>query len=258
MATPSQKPHPASTLLARAHSPEIAADIYRDKIQKRPLLLRPSSPDPDTNAREQRRRARVQKSLTARRSKKPKPLSAKQKRALGIYDIPPEQQSYAVLEPLKKMWVDYIRQVLGLVQTGDEKTQRPVFLSPASAGPMLVSADYHGAEVEIVRSKCVSRVGIKGIVVKDLKFSFEVVGRKGGVKRIPKEGTVFRIVVPVEDEESGASEELDKSGEAGEEGPQHEKTKMKPLVFELHGNQLENRAPDRANRKFKMHIDPDL
>lgn len=25
------------------------------------------------------------------------------------------------------------------------------------------------------------------------------------------------------------------------------------LVFELHGSQFENRAPDRANKKFKQH-----
>jgi ribonuclease P protein subunit POP4 len=34
--------------------------------------------------------------------------------------------------------------------------------------------------------------------------------------------------------------------------------KKRPLVFELHGHQFESRAPDRANKKFKMHIDPDL
>ncbi|KAH0144555.1 hypothetical protein KCU67_g13030, partial [Aureobasidium melanogenum] len=32
----------------------------------------------------------------------------------------------------------------------------------------------------------------------------------------------------------------------------------KPFVFELHGSQFENRPADRANRKFKQHIDPDL
>jgi len=32
----------------------------------------------------------------------------------------------------------------------------------------------------------------------------------------------------------------------------------RPLVFELHGSQFENRAPDRANKKFKQHIDPEL
>ena len=37
-----------------------------------------------------------------------------------------------------------------------------------------------------------------------------------------------------------------------------ERKRPKPLLFELHGSQFENRAPDRANRKFKMHIDPDL
>jgi ribonuclease P protein subunit POP4 len=42
-----------------------------------------------------------------------------------------------------------------------------------------------------------------------------------------------------------------------EEGQGHDKQERgneearKPLVFELHGSQFENRAPDRANKKFK-------
>lgn len=102
------------------------------------------------------------------------------------------------------------------------------------AGPLLVSADYHGALVEVVRSRCVSRVGLRGIVVKDTKFTFEVITEKNEVKRVPKEHTVFRFEVPSKEEEG------------------------KPMVFEIHGSQFESRAPDRANRKFKMHIDPDL
>lgn len=43
----------------------------------------------------------------------------------------------------------------------------------------------------------------------------------------------------------------------GEQGEGHDKQEReneearKPLVFELHGSQFENRAPDRANKKFK-------
>lgn len=55
-------------------------------------------------------------------------------------------------------------------------------VTPASHGAKLVSADYHGAEVEVVRSQCSSRVGVKGIVVRDTKFTFVVVTEKDVVK----------------------------------------------------------------------------
>ena len=55
-------------------------------------------------------------------------------------------------------------------------------VTPASHGAKLASADYHGAEVEVVRSQCASRVGLKGIVVRDTKFTFVIVTEKDEVK----------------------------------------------------------------------------
>ena len=61
---------------------------------------------------------------------------------------------------------------------------------------------------------------------------------------IPKEHTVFRFTVP-----------RSKPAEAiadGELKPQDTASTIPdPLVFELHGNQFENRPVDRANKKFK-------
>jgi len=60
---------------------------------------------------------------------------------------------------------------------------------------------------------------------------------------VPKEHSVFRFEVPrsVSDSSSDATD-----------------ASTKPVVFEIHGSQFENRAPDRVNKKFKQHIDPDL
>jgi ribonuclease P protein subunit POP4 len=33
---------------------------------------------------------------------------------------------------------------------------------------------------------------------------------------------------------------------------------QKPLLFELNGEQFQSRAPDRANKKFRMHYQPDI
>lgn len=60
---------------------------------------------------------------------------------------------------------------------------------------------------------------------------------------LPKEHTVFRFEIPMAATSAP-------SGENAEE--------PKSLTFELYGSQFENRAPDRANKKFKPHKMPDL
>lgn len=54
-------------------------------------------------------------------------------------------------------------------------------VTPAAAAK-LVSAEFVGAEVQVVRCRCVSRVGVRGIVVKDTRYTFEIVTRKDELK----------------------------------------------------------------------------
>ena len=219
-------------LLARAHSPDSANRIYADKIQHRPLFVKPNSPPPP-DARDLRRKARLDKQARARRAPKPRPLSSRQRRALGLHDVPKEgggqqKQKYAVFEPLHALWLGYAREILGAeLYTGG---------GGQGAAARLCSADFHGAVVEVTRSRCPSRVGIRGIVVKDSRFVFEVGTRKNGVKIVPKEGTVFRVDVPAED------------AAADEEGS------SRPFSFEIHGDQFQHRSADRTNKKFKAHF----
>ncbi|THX58581.1 RNase P/MRP, p29 subunit [Aureobasidium pullulans] len=232
----SEKEHPALGLLTRAHDPSISSQIFREKVQNRPLLLRPSSPDPREDARSKRQKARLEKAKANRKSKKPRPLTAKRKRELGVYDIPKEQQKYDIYVPIWKLWCAYMREILGMSKSR--------YVNAAGVGPLLASADYHGAMVDVVRCRCVGRVGIRGIVVKDTKFTLEIITPKNELKTVPKEYTVFRFEVPFVEE--------DNDGDSQMTEPQ------KPFIFELHGSQFQNRAADRAARKFKQHIDPDL
>ncbi|KAG4424701.1 hypothetical protein IFR04_002234 [Cadophora malorum] len=229
----------ARSLLSRAFSPDTASRIFTEKVKTRPLHLKPTEP---STAQQQRRLARKAKA-SRRKKQKPAPLSARQKRALCLYDIPKSQQKYAIYEPLNKMWVGYIQELLW-----EDGTMRQVTPSVATR---LCSADFHGAELEVVRSRCVSRVGVKGIVVKDSRFVFEVVTKGDGVKILPKEHTVFRFTVP-----RPTKEDAEAVDGLKEEGQTEEQTK--DLIFELHGDQFEYRAADRATRKFKPHYLPDL
>jgi hypothetical protein len=70
--------------------PGSAHQVYLQKLEHRPLSLIPAdAPD----GRESRRQKRLEK---LRRKRKPKPLSAKEKRALTIHEIPKEDIRYSI------------------------------------------------------------------------------------------------------------------------------------------------------------------
>jgi ribonuclease P protein subunit POP4 len=235
----SAEPNLVKGILARAHSPESVNRVYSEKIQYRPILLRPSSPPPAKDAREARRRAREKKKTECLKKLKPKPLSARDRRRLGLYDVPQQGQKYALFEPLHRLWLGYIREVLG----------SSIYTGGPDAAAKLSSADFHGAEVEVSRSGCVDRVGLKGIVVKDSRFVFEIVTRKNRLKIVPKEGTMFRVEIP-----AVQGQGQNKEGQPDDHGGQQEEAGQRMMVIEIHGDLFRNRAADRANKKFKQHF----
>ncbi|OAA54858.1 Ribonuclease P/MRP, p29 subunit [Cordyceps fumosorosea ARSEF 2679] len=223
-------------LLARAHPPETIERIFGEKIQHRKLRLRQSSPPPSAlNARNARRKARQEKKEKERQ--KPKPLSSRQRRELGLHDVPATGQSYDIYAGLNKLWIGYARELLG----------RDIYTGGAGAAAKLASAELHGAAAQVVRSRCPGRVGIKGIIVRDRKFVIEIVTQKRGLKVVPKDGTTFRIEVPAPPEDAPAAD-----AEQGARGA------AQIFAFEVHGDQLMLRSADRANRKFKQHFLKDL
>jgi ribonuclease P protein subunit POP4 len=253
---PQQQPPPAAApgsanivnaFLGRAHSPESAARIYNERIKGRPLYLKPSAAESggSSDARHARRAVRLRRLAERRRRLKPQPLSAREKRALSVYDIPKEEQKWAVYQPLRRLWRGYIAEVLG-------EGGAPSVAGGGAALARLASADFHGAVLEVVRSRCVGRVGLKGIVVRDSKFAFTIVTERDEVKLVPKEHTIFRFEAPFPARPS------EKQDEEGVTPLGTEPARKKDLVFELHGDQFQHRAPDRANKKFKTHFLPDL
>ncbi|CAI7623683.1 unnamed protein product [Penicillium glandicola] len=232
--SPAPKAHIAHTLLSRAHSPDSAAQQFTERVKQKPLFLRATSPSASDN-RSRRRLHRLRKKEYFLKHQKPQPLSAREKRKSGLYDLPKEECKHNLFKGLHELWVGYMQEIL------DVKAGAHGYVSPTSHGSKLVSADYHGAEVEVVRSRCAGRVGVKGIVVRDTKFTFVVVTERDEMKTVPKEHTIFRFTVPVSTPSEGAQ---DQQTQPGAKAPA-------PLVFELHGNQFENRPVDRANKKFK-------
>src|SRR5688572_4027308 len=92
-------------LLERAFSPETAAIHYTERVLKRPLTIRATSPTP--SARAIRRRVLSERKEKSRKHSKlkPRPLSAAEKRKLCLNEIPKDQQKYAIYEPLHDLWL---------------------------------------------------------------------------------------------------------------------------------------------------------
>lgn len=234
----SKAPSVTQALLARAHSPSSAERIYSEKIQHRAVFLRPSSPPPQVTAKEARRKERQRKLKERKKALKPKPLSAKERRKLGLYDIPRDSQKYATFLPLHNLWLGYVREVLGT----------EVYSGGQGAAAKLTAADFHGAEVEVVRSGCVGRVGIKGIVIKETRFVFDIITPKNVIKTVPKEGTTFRVEVPPSSKTLQDGDQVEGNTQAAE----------KSLIFEILGEQFMVRPAERANKKFRKHFFRDV
>ena len=69
------------------------------------------------------------------------------------------------------------------------------------------------------------------------------------VPAIPKKYTIFRFEIP---------QPVSTQSTMGDEAPEEKTKAERALVFELHGSQFENRAPDRATKKFKQRNMNDL
>lgn len=173
----SRSDHIANVLLHEAHPADLASAIFQDKVLHKPLRLRPTSPDPTSqDARAQRRRQRLRKEAKGQKRHKVKCLSAKEKRNSGIYELSDEVKRYKIYVPLHQLWIGYMWEILGM---GEGMT---TFVTAQNAGSKLASADYHGAEITVVRSTCASLVGLSGIVIKDTKFTFQLISKKNELK----------------------------------------------------------------------------
>ena len=193
------------TLLLRAHPPEVASQLYADKIKSHVLNLNATQPSDVADGRATRRREREKKKALLRKSRKPKPLTAREKRESRIYEIPRECRRYEIYEPLHRLWVGYAQGVLfgeaagiglkvssgggegqgqgqgqGQVQGHSEKGKALMVGQDLAA--KLMNADLHGSHMAVVRSRCPSRVGIRGIMVKETKMTFEIITKGNALK----------------------------------------------------------------------------
>uniref|UniRef100_I3J662 Ribonuclease P protein subunit p29 n=2 Tax=Oreochromis niloticus TaxID=8128 RepID=I3J662_ORENI len=153
-----------------------------------------------------------------RKSAKARGLNARQKRELKVFQINPEHQRYELFLPLHELWRQYIIDLCG----GLKATSNPQVVQQK-----LLKADFHGAILTVVRSKCPSYVGTSGILVQEFKHVFKIITRDDKLKVIPKRNSVFAV-------------------------------EINGFVSHIYGSKFEYRASERAAKKFKLKGTIDL
>ncbi|XP_070762262.1 ribonuclease P protein subunit p29 isoform X2 [Enoplosus armatus] len=160
---------------------------------------------------------RPKKDKSKRTRKKAKGLNARQKRAMKVFQIKPEHQRYELFLPLHELWRQYIIDLCsGLKPT-----------SPQFVQQKLLKADFHGAIITVVRSKCPSYVGATGILVQEFKHVFKIITKEDKLKVIPKRNSVFAV-------------------------------EINGFVSHIYGSKFEQRASERSAKKFKVRGTIDL
>ncbi|KAM7423529.1 hypothetical protein PAMA_000061 [Pampus argenteus] len=153
-----------------------------------------------------------------RNSKKAKGLNARQKRAMKVFHIKPEHQRYELFLPLHDLWRQYIIDLCNGLKPS---------CSPQFVQQKLLKADFHGAIISVVRSKCPSYVGTTGILVQEFKHVFKIITKEDKLKVIPKRNSVFAV-------------------------------EINGFVSHIYGNKFEQRASERSAKKFKVRGTIDL
>ncbi|XP_043101523.1 ribonuclease P protein subunit p29 [Puntigrus tetrazona] len=152
------------------------------------------------------------------KKRKAKGLSAKERRQLKIHQLRPEHQKYELFLPLHELWKQYIADLCNGLKPGS---------NPQMIQQKLLKADFHGAVLTVVRSKCPSYVGLTGILVQELKHVFKIITKEDKLKVIPKRNSVFSV-------------ELD------------------DFVTHIYGSKFELRSSERSAKKFKVKGTIDL
>ncbi|XP_076857037.1 ribonuclease P protein subunit p29 [Brachyhypopomus gauderio] len=145
-------------------------------------------------------------------------LNAKQRRELKVFQLKPENQKYELFLPLHELWKQYITDLCNGLKPGS---------NPQMIQQKLLKADFHGAVLTVVRSKCPSYVGTTGILVQEFKHIFKIITKENKLKVIPKRNSVFSV-------------------------------EMGDFVTHIYGSKFEFRSSERSAKKFKTRGTIDL
>ncbi|XXQ34951.1 Ribonuclease P/MRP, subunit p29 [Plasmodiophora brassicae] len=172
------------------------------KLEGKRVML--ENPVREVSAGEQRRR-QVKSALSNRSI-----LSNRQMRKLGMLDVDRKEIKYDLFVPIHQLWLQYFQ------QTTADSTAASVLQSK------LMKADLHGAIIVVIRSRCPSLIGQRGIVYRETQYTFQIVTSTNATKVLPKQHSVFGVVA-------------------------------QGCLLEIFGNNFLYRPSERSARKYKAH-----
>uniref|UniRef100_G1PGP1 Ribonuclease P protein subunit p29 n=1 Tax=Myotis lucifugus TaxID=59463 RepID=G1PGP1_MYOLU len=185
----------------RRCTPHMSQSVREDQLQRKAVVLEYFT---RRRGKEQRRRARG--------------LSARQRRALRLFDIKPQQQRYDLFLPLHELWKQYIRDLCNGLRPDTQ---------PQAIQAKLLKADLHGAIVSGFSRRCrPSPCGSFALVFTSERGQFSP-KRRARATLIPKLGCVFSV------ETDG-------------------------FVSYIHGSKFQLRSSERSAKKFKAKGTMDL
>jgi ribonuclease P protein subunit POP4 len=154
--------------------------------------------------------------------KSKKQLTAKERRALGLFRLPRRGLSYPSFLPLHRLWTDYMAELLdlpGLEASGWKPglTEEPRQLQLQTR---LCRADLHGALLKVSQAACPSHRGVEGLVVMETKNTLQILGRDNTLRIVPKLGSSFTYTVG-------------------------------GYIFTLPGSSIDSKPAERATKKLK-------
>ncbi|KPI93165.1 PREDICTED: ribonuclease P protein subunit p29 [Papilio xuthus] len=155
--------------------------------------------------------------------KKSQTLTRKEKKAMGFYNIPRNGVRYNDVLPMNDIWEGYISELLELDKPVPECNSK----CWEHFAQTLYRADFHGSLLEVIRSKCPSYVGKKGICIMDTRNTFKIVSINNVVTTIPKRECVFDMYI-------------------------------NDMVITFFGKHLCIRPAERSTKKIKCVMHPDL
>lgn len=100
-----------------------------------------------------------------------------------MFDLSKEKLQYKQFLQIHEAWNDYIKELIG-----NEKNLDMVFTK-------LLKADYHGAILKILKSKCKTYEGQSGIVIMETLRTFKLITEDNRVITILKKDSVFLVEV---------------------------------------------------------------
>ncbi|XP_043202797.1 ribonuclease P protein subunit p29-like [Amphibalanus amphitrite] len=123
-------------------------------------------------------------------------LTSRSRRELGFHKLDRTGLKYADYVPLNDLWHQYMRNYLDLdTLNRSEFRAEPWDTRTEQRHLQLCRADYHGARLTVLRSRCHSFVGVTGIVLLETRGTFQLITADNTVKMIPKEHSVFETRV---------------------------------------------------------------